>query len=87
LVDTEGNGTDGERGLSEVERGGAAHSNTQKKRDKSRDNFLDCRESTEGERGESGTGETEDVTWGPRDSQVLLKIRKIKGIAHKGTGV
>jgi len=27
---------------------GAAHSNTQEKRGKSRDSFLDCRESTEG---------------------------------------
>jgi len=28
--------------------GGAAHSNTQEERDKSRDSFVDCRKGTEG---------------------------------------
>ena len=76
----------GERGSLAVRRG-AAHSNMQEKRDKSKDSFLDCRESTERRGDKSETGETEDVTWGPRDSQVLLKYEEIKGIVHKGTEV
>ena len=37
------------------------------------------------QRGKGGRNETEDVTWGPRDSQVLPKYEKIKGVALKGT--
>jgi len=66
---------------------GAAHSNTREKRDKSSSRFLDRRKDTEGKRGESEVEETEDVTWSPRDSQVLLKYGKIKKITLKGTEV
>ena len=49
---------DGGRGLLVVGRD-AAHSNAQKKRDKQRDRFLDCRKSTEGNGGQNETGETD----------------------------
>ena len=48
------------------------------------DSFLGYREDTGGEEGRSGTKETEDVTWGPRDPQGLLKYGRNKGIAPKG---
>ena len=67
--------------------GGAAHSNTQKRKVKSGDKFLDCRENTEGKGNRKETGETEDVTWGPRDSQVCFKKQKIRRIVHKGAGM
>ena len=63
---------------------GAAHSNTQEKEKESIDSLLGYREDTEGEEGRSGTKETEDVTWGPRDSQVLPKYEEIKGPPLRG---
>ena len=59
-----------------------AHSNTQRKRNKSGQLPGLQREYRQGK---GGGSETEDVTWGPRDSQVLPKYEKIKGIALKGT--
>ena len=50
-----------------------------------RDSSLDYRESTEGKGDRSEVEETEDVTWGPRDSQVLFKYERTKKIALKGT--
>ena len=61
--------------------GEARHTATREGRGTSWDSPLDCREGTERERGRS---ETEDVTWGPRDSQVLPKYEKIKGVVLKG---
>ena len=40
-----------------------------------------------GRGGRSETKETEDVTWGPRDSQVLPKYEEIKGSPLKGIGM
>ena len=60
------------RGVTPAVGRGAAHSNTQEERDKSRDSFLNYRESTEGKGDKCETGETEDVTWGLRDAQDLL---------------
>jgi len=69
----------GGKGLLGVGRG-AAHSNTQEKRDKSRGSFLDCRESTEGKGDKSETEETEDVTWGSQASpQVYYKYSPSEG--------
>ena len=62
----------------------AAHSNAQRRRNGSKYGLLGHREST-GERGQRGKQETEDVTWGPRDSQALLKYEEIKRITLKGT--
>jgi len=58
--------------------GGAAHSNTQGKRDKSRGSSLDCREREyrgrqEAKCGVEETKETEDVTW---DSIVVPRLAK-----------
>ena len=53
---------------------GAAHSNTPEKGNGSIDSLLGYRGDTEGK--EKGTKETEDVTWGPRDPQVLLKYER-----------
>ena len=58
LANTEGDSISGGQGLLAVGRG-AAHSNTQEKRDKSRGSFSDHRESTEGKGDRSETGETE----------------------------
>jgi len=79
LVDAEGDRIDGRQGLLVVGRG-AAHSNAQRKRDKSRDSFQDCRENT-GENGEQNeTGETEDVTWDSQASpQVYYKYSPSEG--------
>ena len=51
------------------------------------DSLLGYRENTEGEGSRDETRETKDVTWGPRDPQVLLKYEEIKGTALKGMGV
>jgi len=66
---------------------GAALSNTQGTRNESIDSLSGYREEYgKGARnGPKGVEETKDVTWGPRDSQGLLKYGKIKGIALKGT--
>jgi len=58
LIYAKGNGISGRQGLLAVGRG-AAHSNTQEKRDKLRNGFLDCRESTEGKGDGSETRETD----------------------------
>jgi len=88
----EEDGIDGGQGLLGVE-GGAAHSNTQEERDKSRDSFLSCREDTKGE-GDKGeprrrkrretegrkSKETKDVTWGSQTSpQVYYKYGPSEG--------
>ena len=62
----------------------AAHSNTQEKENESIDSLLGYRANTGGEEGGSGTKETEDVTWGPRDSQVSPKYEGIKGSPLRG---
>jgi len=93
VIESQANGghgiVSGERGLRPICRWkGAWHTATRRgKRDKSRDSFVDCRKGTEGKGGKRGTKETEDVTWGPRDSQVLPKYENNKGIALKGTEV
>jgi len=69
----------GEQDLLELGRG-AAHSNTQGKRTELIDSLLGCRENTR----ERGTKETEDVTWGPRDSQALFKYEEIRGSPLRG---
>ena len=60
-----------------------AHSNTQEERDKSRDSFLDCRESTEGKGAKARRKrqrQTEDVTWGFQATpQVYYKYSPSKG--------
>jgi len=61
-----------------------AHSNTQGKKNELIDRLLDCGEGTEGKGDRSGVKETEDVTWGPRDSQVLPKYEEIKGPPLRG---
>ena len=86
LASTKGNSIGGGQAFLVIERG-AALSNTRGKRNELRDSLYDCRESTKGKRGESEIEETEDVTWGPGDPQVLLKYEEIKGIALKGMGV
>ena len=65
---------------------GAAHSNTPRRKNESIDSPLGCRTGTEGEEGRKGAKGTEDVTWGPRDSQVLPKYEEIKGSPLKGWG-
>ena len=67
--------------------GGAAHSNTQGKENEPIDSLLGYRANARREEDRSGIKETEDVTWGLRGPQVLLKYEEIKGIAHKGMGI
>ena len=79
LANREGDSVGGGQDLLGIGRG-AAHSNTQEKKDKSRDSFLDCRESTEGKGDKSETEETEDVTWGSQASpQVYYKYSPSEG--------
>jgi len=83
---TKGDSIGGGEGLLGVRRG-AAHSDTQEKRDKSRDSFLDCGESTEGKGDRSETGETEDVTWGFQASpQVYYKYSPSEGKSGSSVG-
>jgi len=64
---------------------GARHTATRRKRRIDLiDSLLGRRENTERKEIESGTKETEDVTWGPRDSQVLPKYEEIKGLPLRG---
>jgi len=64
--------------------GGAAHSNTRGKRNELRNSSLWIAQGAQRVKGAKEIEETEDVTWGPRDSQVLPKYEEIKGSPLRG---
>ena len=64
---------------------GTWHTATRRgKENESIDSLSGYKANIEREEGGSGTKETEDVTWGPRDSQVLPKYEEIKGSPLRG---
>src|SRR5712672_164453 len=71
-------------GLLSVE-GGAAHSNTQGEWGQVIEIVSSQGKGTKGKGDGNGTKETEDVTWSPRDLQVLLKYQRNRRVTLKGT--
>ena len=88
LANTEGDDVgEGGQGLLGVGRGRGTQQHAVEGKNKSEDGFRPIArvQGRKGDRGE--VRETEDVTWGPRDSQVLFKYEGIKGIVHNRTEV